>query len=943
MYFFYACELLNDLAFIAGDSLSAAVSHIPSMVCAVVSSTANAITVICDPVARTSLMMDCFSEHVEHSALRTDFRSRPLPFSPVSDTNPHGAEAAGRSVADKFIHEFAVSHGLPVYSVSKSPKDIWNGVLGTRSFYFEKDLRMPASHDPMPPEACIKMIDVDYYVDPKILQGLILDSRVTLLYTIIPEHLAYLSPNGTFTVSATGVIEEHHAGSSPYRHQIWDWRRDFITVVKRGNWWPFERCAHCYVDYRKVAENRFIVMISPATRGGQMLSWFWRVLGDFHPLQRWEPEHHDGVNVLATHAGVIVSRDASRVEYSLTSTQFAEAMSMPKLNSAGLQRITGSTETHYDLVDLFTRLQQHEFPLVPRVFDSREPRSYKMEYTDVKGEDVRAKGQHMFPPIIDGAFTPVSCLSNDLCCLENRLTKLQRNVRSVHPKYYSYITEFIKCVVPTPGQYHPIDISEVIEESSATQRKKYEGALMEPEGLNNKAFQKTEFYDEIKDPRNISAVDPKHVVNMSRYTKVLCGVLKTTTWYAFGLSPRELGEAVHALLEDPRHILVEGDFSKYDGTQSTFCVDLNAALMLRLFHPAYADEIRKLRYELSYAIFKTEHRVRYGTGDSQKSGSATTSCDNTVTHAFAQFCHYRNCSYSVEEAYRAIGLCAGDDGLMRTPNPSGYEKTCSDLNFSLKCALRNNDTPVGFLGRIWIDWGSPNSFFDPMRALSKFHCSDSSDRKIDRNILAWRKAAGYFVTDSGNFVGHVAGQILRITRAGKTETIERREWLKDVLPENTRMTSESLFEKFWDRSVFHVRRSHPITCVYECGEWDESLVALSTRLEMPPQVVYEWYQKLAACNSIDEIPLLYRVPTPEKTSTTVTVDGQVIGPAMGPAPRPDPVQMPVCFEQFTRKNCSRKEQCKFLHVFTDICFDFCKGKCTRRKCKRKHVPMSARV
>lgn len=883
------------------------------------------------------------SHRLGYSSLRTDFMKRTLAPARKSDTNPHAESAASRSSADNFVHEFSTAHGLHVHSVSSSPKDAWNGVQGSRYYYFEKDLRMEFRNDAVPDNALIKMVDVDFYLEKDTLHDYIMASRAMMMYTIIPEHLSQTSESGIFTVSSTGEMTETHAGSTPYTHVLWDWRRDYITCTKL-TWYGYgSKFVHCYVDYRKVSENRFLVLITPVTQGGFLAALIWYITGQTRPLARWTPIHVNGVNILPRHDGVIVALPNARTEHFLTNTQYSELLYAKKVTSPDVQRIA-RVETGYELAHIMSLLQTQQITLPPMVFNSRDPRDYKVEYTDVfDGQKSRVKCQNAFPPIIDAAFVPTSSKSNDLDCLEHRLFSLQKEIRPVPHKYYPMIDEFSEQVIPTPGSLHPISFADVYEESSTAQVLKYENAMREPPGNKNKAFQKSESYPEIKPARNISAVDPKHVVRLSRFTRPYTAFLKANTqWYTFGRTPPEMAEDVRQIMADT-HLgsLVEGDFSRYDGRQSTFLVDLNLAIMLRLFHPMYHDEIRELRYELSYAMFTTEYGIKYSTSDSQKSGSASTSCDNTVDHAFCQYAHFRNLQFTTMHAYKRIGMCAGDDGLLRTPNPEDYENTCKDLNLVLKSKVLAPGDRVSFLGRIWSNWDSDASFFDPLRALSKLHFSDNSDRKISRDLLAWRKCAGYFVTDSGNFVGHIARKILEITVKGKTDVIERRDWMKGMLPENTEISSANLFAWFTDHPIFPCPSSHEISLRYEDGSFDESFLMFCDQIRRTPEDVHQWYLRFLKIKTLEEIETIETINPSNSVHVAVSIDGKLVGPPMGPAPIVPPVAMPVCFFFFTRKKCTRKD-CKFRHDIEIVCHDFCKGKCARKQCKREHVALSAK-
>lgn len=905
---------------------------------------------------RSRLFAKCVTR-MPHSELRSDFRSRSMNLRRPVDGNPHAEMAASRSTADDFISNFAAANGLPVYSVSSSPKDAWKGVAGSRFYYFEKDLRMDYRNDPKPDNHLLKMIDVDYYVDKETLLAHIDDSRCACFYTIMPDSLASCTTESTFLIDADGVVTESHAGSTPYQHKLWNWRIDYITS-SRFEWnglVPTFVFRHYYVEMRRVGVNRYVVCLVPSLTGGFLAHLVWHYLNPekepIRSLERWRPQHVNGVNVLVSPTVVLVAYPKSTRQFKLTHEQFGEICHAPKLSGAGVQRIINSSESQYELATIGNLLNSVQVCMNPQVYDYRDPRSYKLEYSDVQDDQSKVKGQHICKPLMDGAFVPASCLSNDLGCVDGRLTKLQSPSKAVPAKYYDYLTEFVSCFewVP-PHSLHPLDEDAVIERASSVQKNKYHNAQMEPQSrLRNKAFQKTEAYPDPKDPRNISAVDPKHVLQASCYTHVFVDYLKSyVPWYAFGLAPDTMAESVSTIIKDGDGELVETDFSRYDGTQTSFDVDVNTAVMLQLFHPTHHDKIRSLRYELSYSTFTTEHGVTYCTYDTNKSGCADTSKDNTVLHGFCQFCHFRNEGFDKKQAWIKIGLCGGDDGLFRTRNPKGYEKTCLDLGKILKSNIRHPGEPVSFLGRIWSDWNSSASFFDPYRCLSKFHFSDNSDRRISSELLAWRKAVGYYVTDNGNFVGHIAQRFLEITGKGKTELVERREWLRGPLEENTKYTTDQIKDKFQGQPIFPGVASHPRTLRLvddhqENGETDPCFKMFCSQMSehgVTESQILAWYNDVMTAESLDDMPTLHVVPV-EAPKIAMTVDGLTIGPPMTPAPRQPTVVAPICAFLFTKKKCSRGDKCKFSHDLKNCCHDFLKNKCVRPKCRKPHIPLSA--
>jgi len=878
------------------------------------------------------------------SKLRESFRSQVLKKSTPSAHNPHAISAAERSGVDRSIAEFATKHGLTEYSVSCSPKDMRRGVAGSRISYFEKDLRIPTKQDPIPPNALIKSIDVDYYLEEEELTDLIFAAPVLQLYTIVPDDLATTTEDTLMVVNADGSITQTHAGCNPYSHSLWDWSVDYVTVFDCP-WGVPTRMRHCYVDSIEVSKNRRLVQILPVFTTGFWGSILWYFTGSVKALTRWRPTNVNGVNILPKHDGVFVAHPSSRVSHYLTNVQYSELIHITSdVTSPSVCRVIGSDTHAYDLVSIVKLLRVDPQPLPPPKIFSRLPRSYKAEFSDVHDDDIaKPKGQTMFPPIVDSAFCPVSALSDDLACLSGRLTAPQSKLKPIPEEYVPLRKQFVAKLAATIGRLVPIGVQDVIENASSSQKKKYEQAAAGKPDLENKAFQKTEAYPAIKHPRNISAVDPKHVVKYSCYTQPLSAALKIVApWYSFGVHPSEVARRVADISERADGILVEGDFSAYDGTQSSFHVTLVLDLLLAVYPPETHDEIRELTAALSYCMFKTEHKVRYCKNDTEASGSADTSVANTIRHAFAQYAHFRRLGGDRDISYRKIGMCAGDDGLLRTPNPSHYEQTCADLGFVLKCTPRQPADPVGFLGRYWPVHGSIRNFADPMRTLSKFHFSDCSDRKMDVNTLAWRKAAGYYVTDAGNFIGHISQKILEITGKGKTDVVERREWLKHILPENSILSTAALLERFKDGPVYPTYESDPKTLMTPEGNYDPCFLMFVQQTQKNISDVFQWYKRFMSISQLSEVPPLMKVEAVSALPYPVSVDGVVIGPKLSPAPRPPKPAPPVCNSFFRNKKCPRKN-CNFRHDISKICHKFAIGKCSFAKCKFEHVPLSVDV
>jgi len=941
----------------------------------------------CDPVelgpvthdsARwLSWLFSRFTTHIETDLIRREFRSEIFHHTAPQATNPHGTHAAHRSTGDNFINSFIRKQQRSIFSISSSPKDRWGNIRGTRYLYHEKDIRMQYQDDELRPGDIVKVVDVDYYLRRSDVADLISRSAGLMLYTLQPEHLGTVEPH--FTVSSDAVVTESHVGSKPYVHKVWNWKIDYLTTVKF--YWFTCIFTHSYVEYRKISDSRYVVLVTPTARGGWISYLVYSLLGSVQPLMRWSPDHHNGINILNQGENIILSVANTPIEYVVPIKIYYDSLALgPSCTNGSLQSAFNSSDQYYSLAAIFQELASiSKLKLKFLPVDNRTPPSYSAVYLDVPTvQKIKIKGQQVFPPLIpDAAYIPASGKANDLACIEGRLGKLarEREGKVIKPIYYRYMDEFTD-ILTRFGKHklRPWSIDEVIAHAKTAQAKKYAKAIREllsfmgEHVYRNKAFQKTEAYDQMKEPRNISAVDPAHVAEFLRYIIPYVNYIKDhTRWYFFGLPPGELEKRLVEVVTNGSGMVIEGDFSRYDGTQTDFGVTLNAQILVYLFAEDESDNIRTLKYTLSHALFTTENKVRYNTYDTTKSGSADTSASNTTCHAFAQYCHFRNEGLQPEDAYRRIGACAGDDGILMTSNPKGYEKTCSDLLYKLKCVVRDVDEPVTFLGRVYpgLQRGDPRSFFSPFRGFSKFHLSSNSNRSEVPTILACQKLAGYIVTDKTGFVGLVARHLYKVCNVeNKRIRVEYKYDTQKDSPDY--VTLDILDDMIPSISLYH---TNPTTLLIEVMDregrpsWqlDPAVTYLARQLDVQPLEIVKWYTQLLEVREIEQIqPLPRRKETPERptVSTIHYPSGVQTGPPPSKAPIPATKTQRVCRMFFNNKRepklpqCVRAKQkkpCRWLHEAGDppgevlYCKNYCLDKCDRADCKYPHVPLSAMV
>lgn len=898
-----------------------------------------------------SLVSEFIDRHVtryDYSAYREYALTVPLETVPVSKTNPHAEMAANRTSAENLIHNYAQHFGLPVYSVSQSKKDQWRGVSGKRLQYDEKDITMWCRDDD-PTGHVVKMMDVDWFLEEQEIGECLADGKIVAMYTFTPESLTYSDEHHHFKFTKDNRIDMSVRGGARYCHPLWNWDVDVVTLQIHDddyNYAPndLDIFVHAYVERRKVSPNRSVVFLIPAVQGDVYARIAQKAIGiEYTGLKRFAPTLNDtGVQCIRLDNEYILSHADYPNEYRANPEQFSQLCGVAHFKESALSAPTVArilelkTDTPYDLRQMVLSLTN--VTNIPTVCKARQPRAYKMEYSNIDDE-VKLRGQNFMPPIVDACFVPASCRSNDVCCIDGRIVKIRQYGRSVHPKYTAYANEFAQLMGPK-GSLMPIDIGEVINSASSAQRVKYERASWFPfseEHWHNKAFQKTEGYQEIKEPRNISAVDTNHVVNYLRFVNAVTQHMgETCPWYAFKLNPVQVANRVNAVCELSGGMAIETDFSRFDGTQDDFHNTVEGIILFHLFDTCCHAELRALRNALNFSVFKTEYGIRYNTWCTRKSGSADTSLGNTLLNAYMCYCALRQSGLEPDEAWRKLGVYGGDDGVTAHVPPALLEHVCRDLGFKLKATVRRSGEAVTFLGRIFPNpWDNNGSFIDPLRALSKLHFTSDSDPCTSNETLAWRKAVSLYVTDAGNFVGNIAKHLLDISVSGRTEAVERRPWMRDVLPENTKMTTAEIVERFQDKPVFPPVPDN----VGVQDQPDHALLYFANQTQLPLPTIAEWFVRFLNAQSLKDIPTLYRVETPSNAPVCTSVDGVVVGPRMGPAPSPPPDMKPYCRHHIQRR-CTRGEKCKYSHA-QDACRDHLRGKCAYAdKCKFVHYALS---
>jgi len=872
-----------------------------------------------------SKVISCVKRANPHSRnQRKEFRGIKVSGAHRAGTNPHALLADARYQANRAVDGFAKSLGYTVFSHSMSQSENKAKAVGSRCYYSVKDIVQDYKCDERGPSQVVKMTDVDWHLSHKELAGLAGFDCPIVMYTFMPSVVSR-NTDDYFSCLEGDQFTYAVRGGSRYQHKLWDWDRDLLVLSNATRTTLFN-----VEQVRCDDEDRCLVALIPACEVSVQYVPFLEMLESIDPLKRVQTQVFKNdtttVDVLTRGGTTSIRARGTTMCYQLTEADYHDLNTAARgrnCSVAVIERIAGKSNA-YHLRHLLTVIEPRSDLNVAISAPGLPPRSFDTVVENADLSDSTVAGSVFCNPIVDGTFVPARSESNDITCVENRIEGVRATDKAVDEKYYRYREEFKDLL-----KYHvgadiiPWSEEDVILTAAGVKQRDYSRAFDSPlDGSSQcRSFQKSEGYPSVKDPRNISNMDKPAVVRLLRFVQPVSKALRDRTrWYAFGRSPVETAELVHEVVSRSRTIS-ETDFSRFDGTISQFLRESEEEFLEVLVHEDYAVELEEAYGACYDRDFTTNFGIKYQQGSGRASGSAETSLGNSLVNAFSNYCALREQGFSHEEAWNALGLYGGDDGLTYHPFPGIAERVMKDLELKFKAGLRVPGETVSFLARIYPDaWSSPASHHDILRAASKLHYSSTSDKNRPRAQIAWQKAVSIFVTDGHTpVIGEWATKVLHLIPNGKLTA----EWNSAALdlPVGVQMTSEEVMRR-WDRPVYP-----PIE-----PEQREAAVALF--LQDSPATYDDylaWQEQLYAADSLDTLPPpIWVVPTHSDLDTAVIVDGQQLGP------QPRPRKPKVCLH-WLGGTCTRGAKCAYEHPKEKHCRDFLQGNCTRDDCKFLHI------
>jgi hypothetical protein len=785
-----------------------------------------------------------------------------LSIMPTRTSHSHPTSASFRTAFNQYMNGLVTAAGYEPYTLSPSPTDQGKGF---RLFYGEKDLATKYQNDDVTENSVIIMTDVDYYTD---INEWMKFNVPILMYTFVPTKTAGRTADYSYRV-IDGEVEFNVAGGARYRHPLWDYSGDTVSVIdKNRNLNVFN------VEQRNIPgdpDHRFVVLTPMAQVPTTFMEWmtsdggFKRrhlqgkngVIHFYDPITDSLSVGRNGDWHSVNITGEVYAAISQRLQQKTSPPQTSDLERL--LQASGDKKCAVHAPIMFNLMGLTL---DRNIVLTNGTVNCYQP------IGSLATEDGKPPGQQTSSPLVtEPALFPARGRCADEATISGRVTKMANPI--VPPRNFTnYALEFVTKLVPTPAVGVPLSVAEVNERQNGPQQKArfnlVKDTLSMFFGANKlKAFIKAEAYANITDPRNITTMSSELTTLLSAYTysfKEDC--LKKENWYGPGCTPTQTIKRLRRLASSDLEWLCI-DYSRLDGTVSEF---LQRKIVMAAYTRWAGENSRADVMRLLNQVFvqhgMTETGLMFKPGYGTRSGSPITTDGNTMVCSYVVFAALRELGLSVDESWARIGLVYGDDGAQ--PNHPGLKEmlpvVAKRLGLKLKLDVVANGEPVPYLGRIFVDPRTSNdSFQDPMRTLAKLHLS--GNKTVTPAQAAANKARGYLATDALTpLIGTWAKRVVSITGLkAKGTTHEEQFKMSNAWPQHDR---------------------------------DNILEAMAKVMDRPVAEILEMDSRLEEVDALDKFPVL--LETVRAINIPAIVDGQVVGP--GPSytdvPTPSSTQTP---------------------------------------------------
>jgi hypothetical protein len=406
--------------------------------------------------------------------------------------------------------------------------------------------------------------------------------------------------------------------------------------------------------------------------------------------------------------------------------------------------------------------------------------------TNTYHQDDRAKLQAFMSPLVHAAFAPANNKAAEQACVDGRINTLRRP----EPKYNNFrdrcMEEFASLICDQT--LHPSPFEVIFDkQKSPAQRLSLEKAVVNGPTRSRvlKCFLKAEAYSNVKDPRNISTYNDADKLDMATYATALSEHLKRFNWYAPGMTPKQIAYRVVEICSSAAFVNIS-DYHRMDGT-ITYCIrKVERAIMMRAFpsHRTHLNELLKTNVDNTGFL---PHGTTFDQGPSHGSGCSATSVFQTLRAAFTAYLAFRKTQkpdgtyHNPQQAFAALGLHCGDDGIDADLPSQTHEAAAKSVGLSLEVMLvPRYERGVNFLSRyyspeVWT--GCLDSMCDIKRQLSKFHVTVRLPAGYPNILKLVEKSLSFVSTDPNTPVlGELCRHVLANTETRPNKSMGIGQW-----------------------------------------------------------------------------------------------------------------------------------------------------------------------
>jgi len=717
-----------------------------------------------------------FGKQLEHDVtdVRTRFDNSNKAIVKPTSNHSHPQCAEVRTSSRATIDFICLQMGLNTYTLDKSPVDERRGRDGCKYFSDAKDLSVNYAHFNPKPDDVIVMVDSDMYIDMPILLSNY--PHIYMISTFQPTAVSESTGEYSFTFRWDNTVKYSVSGGAEYRHGVWNYGSDIILCVSTGFLMTHYRITAYNINRRQISAHHQILCLVPYSSfispivnisdwlEGMRLSQLNVVRGCFTRLE------------VQTANGRLISTGKPDT-YSVAVTSVSSDAALARLSQYGKTQLTLATVktvTQLDDPNAASILTLFHCSKVEYSADCVYPvscsiKNYSYEPDSFDPNDKQLLVSFM-SPILNKCYAPLKNLANDKAAIKERAVDIRNGELDVSALMVQYMREFAVFLIPDElkGTGSPYDQEVVYERQNRPSQR----AILDRANMSTKltsklpvqTFIKAEPYGDIKPPRIISTIPGETKANYAGYIYAFTElVMSLVGWYAFGKDPLSIALMVVKICEAAK-LVVNTDLSRFDGRVSNLARMLEKIILIRFFKPKYYNDIAELLRKHQNQRAFTKFGAEYITWLIRLSGSADTAVFNSIINAFMAYATYRKMGKSTQEAWDALGIYGGDDGLSADIDDTTYVSIATEVGQSLEIeVILRGQIGVNFLARFFSEdvWtGCPDSMCDISRQLSKLHVTPHLAHNVTAMDKLGEKMIGYFLTDKNTpIIGQIATMI----------------------------------------------------------------------------------------------------------------------------------------------------------------------------------------